>query len=88
MKNIDINKIVVSNRVSFGKKGFNYFIGYRDAKIRPYVYFSQKLLHIEGTLMKLDICLFWLKMMIIKLEKYNEIGRRLKIVLRKNLIVN
>ena len=28
IKNIDINKIVVSNKVPFGKKGFNYFIGY------------------------------------------------------------
>ena len=32
IKNIDINKIVVSNKVSFGKKAFKYFIGYKDAK--------------------------------------------------------
>ena len=25
---IDINKILVSSKVSFGKKGFRYFIGY------------------------------------------------------------
>ena len=31
-KNIDINKIVVSDKVSFGKKGFKYFIGYKEAK--------------------------------------------------------
>ena len=30
---IHINKIVVTNKVSFGKKGFEYFIGYKDAKI-------------------------------------------------------
>ena len=30
--NIDINKIVVSNKASFGKKYFKYFIGYKDAK--------------------------------------------------------
>ena len=30
--NIDNNKIVVSNKVSFGKKDFKYFIGYKDAK--------------------------------------------------------
>ena len=24
---VDINKIIVSNKVSFGKKGFRYFIG-------------------------------------------------------------
>ena len=28
----DISKIVVSNRVRFGKKGFKYFIGYEDSK--------------------------------------------------------
>ena len=27
----DINKIVISNIVSFVKKGFNYFIGYKNA---------------------------------------------------------
>ena len=31
IKNIDINKIVISNKVSTGKMGFKYFIGYRDA---------------------------------------------------------
>ena len=32
IKNIDINKIVVSSKVSFGKKGFKYLIGYKDDK--------------------------------------------------------
>ena len=32
IKNIDVNKIVVSNKVSFGKKAFKYFIDYKDAK--------------------------------------------------------
>ena len=36
IKNIDINKIVVSNKASFGRKGFKYLILYEDAKkIRP-----------------------------------------------------
>ena len=30
--NIDINKIVESNRISFVKEDFKYFIGYNDAK--------------------------------------------------------
>ena len=43
IKNIDINKIVVSNKVSFVKKAFKYFIGYKDAKeLDLYVYFYQK----------------------------------------------
>ena len=35
IKNIDINQRVVS-KVSFGKEGFKYFIGYKEnKKIRP-----------------------------------------------------
>ena len=44
IKNIDINKIVVSNKVSFGKKAFKYFIGYKYAKkIRPLCIFLLKI---------------------------------------------
>ena len=60
MKNIDINKLVVLNKVSFCKNGFKYFMGYKDAKkldLNPF--FIPKLVHIEETLMKLTICLFW-----------------------------
>ena len=54
IKNIDINKRVRSLLV---KKGFKYFIGCRDPKniLNLYVYFSQKLVHIEKTFMKLNI---------------------------------
>ena len=39
IKNIDIYKIVVSNKISFGKKGPKYFIGYKDAeKLNLYVF--------------------------------------------------
>ena len=42
IKNINIYKIIVSNKVSFGQKGFKYFIGYKYAKkLDPYVYLSQ-----------------------------------------------
>ena len=43
IKNVDINKIVVSNKVSFGKKGFKYFIGYKDGKIKPLCIFLPKM---------------------------------------------
>ena len=44
IKNIDTNKTVVSNKVSFGKKGFKYFIDYKDAKgIRPLCIFLPKM---------------------------------------------
>ena len=43
IKNIDINKIVVSNKVFFGKKVFTYFIGWKDDKgLDFHVYFPQK----------------------------------------------
>ena len=42
-KYLDITKLVGSNKVSFGKKGFEYFIGYKNVKkLDFYVYFSQK----------------------------------------------
>ena len=43
IENIDINKIVLSNRVSSGEKGLKYSIGYKDAKkIIPFMYISTK----------------------------------------------
>ena len=41
--NTDSNKIVLSNKVSFGKKGFKYFIGYEDDKIKPLCIFLPKM---------------------------------------------
>ena len=43
IKNIDNNKIVVSNKVSFGEKGFKHFIGYEDVKIKPLCIFLPKM---------------------------------------------
>ena len=44
IKNIDINKTVVSNKVSFDKKKFRYFIGYKNAKkIKPLCIFLPKM---------------------------------------------
>ena len=60
MKNIDNNKLVVSNKVHFGKKEFKYFIDYKGVKkLDLYVYLSQKWVHFGKTLIKLNICLFW-----------------------------
>ena len=59
IKNIDINKIVLSNKVSFGKKGFGYLIGYKDAKkVDLCAYFFQKWVHINEIFMKLNKCIF------------------------------
>ena len=51
----------MSNKVSFAKKDFKYFIGYKDAKkLDFYAYFSKKWVYIEETFMKLNIYMcFW-----------------------------
>ena len=42
--NIDINEIVVSNKVYFCKKGFKYFIGYKyGIKVKPLCIFLLKM---------------------------------------------
>ena len=44
VNNIDINKIVASDKLPFAKRDFKYFIGYKDSeKIDPYKYTSQKI---------------------------------------------
>ena len=43
IKNIDINKIIVSNVVCFGKKEFKNFIGYKHAKNWTFMYISAKI---------------------------------------------
>ena len=43
IKNVDVDKIVVSNKASFCKRGFKYFIGYKKvSKIRPLCVFVPK----------------------------------------------
>ena len=59
IKDVDISKTVASNKASLGKKGFEYFIGNKDAKkLDFYTNFFQKLVHVKETLMK-EICIFW-----------------------------
>ena len=44
IRDIDINKVLAYNKVSFGKKGFKHFNGYKDAKsIRPFCIFLPKI---------------------------------------------
>ena len=94
ISNIDINKVVVSNKISFGKKGFKYFIGYKDAKkLDIYAYSFQKWAHIEEILINVNMCLLWQKNVSFLtkndelLEKYNEIWKKSAIPSKKNLIV-
>ena len=62
VQNIDINKIVVSNNVSFGKKGFKCFnvsLNVSKCFIRPLCIFLPKMGTYRWKFDKLNICLFW-----------------------------
>ena len=77
IKAIDINKILISNKTSFGEKGFKYFIGYKHAKkFDLYGYFFKHWVHIEKTSMKLNISFF--KNDDELLKKYNKISKKFK----------
>ena len=45
INDIDINKIVVSNKLPFGKQDFKYFVGYKDSeKIRRFCIFLPQMI--------------------------------------------
>ena len=88
IKNININKIVVSNKVSFGKKGFKCFIGCKDYKtIRPVCIFSTRMSTYRKDFDETKYISFLIKDDQL-LEKYNEICGKLKIRSKNNLAVN
>ena len=73
MKNIDINKIIVSNKIFFGKKGLRYFVGYKDSKkIIPLCIFLPKMTAYRKDFDQAKFMSFLIKDDEL-LEKYNEI---------------
>ena len=70
---IDVNKIVVSNKVSFHKNRFKYFTGYKDTKkILPLLIFVPKMSGYRRNFDKSKCMTFLIKDNKL-LEKYNEI---------------
>ena len=83
IKNIDINKIVVSNKVFFGKKGFKYFIGYKHAKkVRPSCLFLPKMSAYRRGFDENKYIYFLIKDDEL-LEKYNKILEKVKHMIKK-----
>ena len=65
----DINKIVVYNKLPFGKQDFKYFIGYKDAKkLYFHEYSVQKWVYIDEILIKLNSRVFWRHMRIFSIN--------------------
>ena len=83
IKNIDINKIVVSDKVSFGKKGFKCFIGHKDVKkIRPLCLFLTKMCAYRKDFDETKYISFLIKNVEL-LEKYNEIWETVRNSIKK-----
>ena len=81
--NIDINKKVVSTKVSFGKKDFKYLIGYKDAKkVRPLFIFLPKTSTYRRDFDKTK-CMSFLMEDRILLEKYNKIWKKYSKIIKK-----
>ena len=61
---VDIDKILISNKASFGQKGYQYFIGYKydDYKINPLCIMLSKIRGYVKSFDEINIFLFSLKM--------------------------
>ena len=58
ISSVDINKILVSNKLPFSKD-FKHFIGYGDTKkIRLFMQTPSRNVYIEAILVKLNVCIF------------------------------
>ena len=78
IKIIDITEIVVSNKISFGKNSFEYFIGYKDSKrLRTLFIFLPKMGPYRRDLDKTKYMFILIKDDEL-LEKYNEIWEKIK----------
>ena len=70
---MEINKIVVSNKIPFGKQDFKYFIGYKDdKKLYLYAYSIHKWVYIEQNFVKLNVCIFRLKKCLKNVMKFGK----------------
>ena len=77
---MDINKIVVSNKLPFGNQDFRYFIGFKDAeKVKPlYIFLSKMRIDkrdFDKTIYLINVFIFFIKDENF-LEKYNEIWEK------------
>ena len=77
INNIDGNKVVVSNKVFYGQKGFKYLIGNKDAKIILLCIFLSKMSAYRKDFDETKNMSFLIKDDEL-FEKYNEIWQKIK----------
>ena len=85
LKDLDVEKVLVSSKISFGKKNYKYFIGYlyNDDKVKPLNIMLPK----KGAYVKsYDEQTKWMYFLIeddALLEKYNTIWDKVSAVIKK-----
>ena len=88
MDNIDVNMIVVSNNISFGKNDFEFFIGYKDhKKIRPLCIFVPKRSSYRKDFDKTKCMSFLIKYEKLS-QKYNDIWKKVSNIIKKEFDSN
>ena len=84
MKNIDINKVAVFNKISVDKKGFKYFVSYKEAKRnRSLSIFLPKMIAYGRDFNRTKYMYFLIKDHEL-IERYNEIWEKGKNSIKKN----
>ena len=66
LKDVDIEKVLVSNKISFGEKNYKYFIGYLydDNKVKPlHIMLPKTSAYVKSDDGQTNGFIFWLKMM-------------------------
>ena len=86
----DIEKVLVSNKISFGEKNFKYFIGYMNYgnKVKPLHIMLPKTSTYVKTYNEQTKWMYFLTEYDDLLEKYNTIWDRIRADIKKHLIVN
>ena len=90
LKDVDIEKVLVSNKISFGGKDYNYFIGYlyNDNNVKPlHIMLPKTSAHVK----RYDGQTNWMYFLIEDddlLEKYNTIWVKVNVNIKKNLIAS
>ena len=83
INNTDINKTVVSNKFSFGKNVFKYFIGYKDVKkVRPLCILLPKISQYRRDFDETKYMPFLIKENALS-EKYNKIWENVRNSIKK-----
>ena len=90
MGEVDIEKVLVSNKISFGEKNYKYFIGYlhNGNKVKPLTVMLPKTSAYVKSYDKQTKEMYFLIEDNDLLEKYNTIWDKVSADVKKNLIVS